>query len=197
MSKRHKKFKQHKENKFKNHKLLKSAVRGGYLTYEEYISSELWIDKKRWFEEVHPRKCIICNDINVDCHHIVYPKQWGREKGYHLAWMCQKHHLAFHKWINKRLGIKTLRDMRRPFKKFVDATKDEEWRIYLNKPDNGNYIKILDEIKIETREDGKIITITKENRKIVLKKKVYKPDTIPGVYYQDSGTSKILFSSKI
>lgn len=199
MRKKHK-FKKNKQ--FKNHKFLKRAVHGGPMTYEEYLVSALWTDKKRWFEEVHPRKCVICNDIKVDLHHIVYPEIWGKEKGFHLAWMCSKHHQAFHNWIKERLGTKTLRDMKRPFHKFVYATREEEHRIFLNKPDMGNYKDILGIIKIETKDLDKLVVVTKANKKTLYKRYLHKKQIkIPGIIINEEEmarmSSKILFSAII
>lgn len=82
-------------------------------TYQIYIHSEHWEDRKRAYFATHQKRCTICLTWKyIDLHHIRYSAR-GQEPDEDLAPLCRTHHDQFH----QRYG--THQDMRRYWRSFV------------------------------------------------------------------------------
>lgn len=65
-------------------------------TYETYINSNLWTDRKNRFYQNHPRRCAACDSYKfIHLHHMVYSAQ-GSEPDEHLVPLCRDHHNLYH-----------------------------------------------------------------------------------------------------
>jgi len=73
-----------------------------HYSYNRYLQSDGWKDKKKELRKTTVKKCWVCNNTkNLQVHHITY-NRIGREESGDLIYLCLKHHLDFHrkqKWM--------------------------------------------------------------------------------------------------
>tara|TARA_Y100000310_G_scaffold345405_1_gene464595 strand:+ start:3477 stop:4070 length:594 start_codon:yes stop_codon:yes gene_type:complete len=70
-----------------------------FKSYNDYINSEAWRNRKALYKISHPKRCFIC-DISkkiIELHHITYERM-GNELDKDLVWLCQKHHAKVHRY---------------------------------------------------------------------------------------------------
>ena len=115
-----------RRNKKKQAKMQKWNIRHlkkENMTYSEYMKSDLWEIVKDKYEKQVQKSCVVCKTSDVDLHHIKYPRFWGDERHRNFAWMCRIHHDEFHEFLLKTTGRKTLKDMWKPFKLWMNSVK--------------------------------------------------------------------------
>ena len=73
------------------------------LFYRDYITSELWEERKRQYFERYAKACKICGSTTyVQLNHIKYGN-YGQERDRDLVPLCRDHHQALHDMI----GVKS------------------------------------------------------------------------------------------
>jgi hypothetical protein len=71
----------------------------GYLSYAEYLDSELWQQtKRRYYASDYPKRCLVCGRPEVDLHHRTYVRL-GKEELFDLVPLCREHHQRLHEMI--------------------------------------------------------------------------------------------------
>lgn len=85
-------------------------------SYNIYIKSKFWEDRKNLYWQKYGKKCQICLTTNfVHLHHAFYG-DYGIEKDSNLVSLCEYHHLKFHKEIGrtrKDMMIETIEFIKR------------------------------------------------------------------------------------
>ncbi len=68
-------------------------------TYETYIKSSLWENRKKKYWKLHKKQCAACKDFKfVELHHAVYSGFKGDEKDNELFPFCRSCHQELH-WM--------------------------------------------------------------------------------------------------
>ncbi len=77
----------------------KFYARQHYASYEDYLMSDAWQEKRAAIFKRAFGKCEKpeCNRALSEVHHIWYPKTWGDEPVSALIGLCREHHEAEHK----------------------------------------------------------------------------------------------------
>lgn len=77
-------------------------------TYQLYITSKWWIERKNRYYQNNKRICTACGSFeHIVLHHMVY-KNYGNEKDTHLTPLCQNCHSEFHRtYLLKKDMIKS------------------------------------------------------------------------------------------
>jgi len=92
---------------------LEKRNRIGKLTYEEYMKSDEWAERKNLYFSTHIRICAACgSDKYIDLHHTTYSSK-GFEKDDDLVALCKTCHDQYHAIYEKPSLIDT--------KNFIDA----------------------------------------------------------------------------
>lgn len=91
------------------------------LTYEQYMMSGLWDERKNAYWQKYGRYCSICNtSSHVTLHHMVYDKKlYGKEPDEHVVPLCNYHHNMYHMYH------KTKKDMRVETERFIYNQKNK------------------------------------------------------------------------
>lgn len=88
-------------------------------TYETYINSKAWENRKNRYWQLYPRRCAICDTVKrIHLHHMSYNKL-RNEPDEHLIPLCQEHHEQYH----RDYGVK--RNMIRPTKYFIAKEREK------------------------------------------------------------------------
>lgn len=68
----------------------------GFETYQEYLLSEFWEQKRKWILECFENKCSKCSSTkNLQVHHLNY-NNIGNEGGNDVIILCRKCHKKEH-----------------------------------------------------------------------------------------------------
>jgi hypothetical protein len=74
------------------------------IPYADYIRSAEWAEvKRRYRASKLPKKCVVCQNPNVDLHHKTY-KRLGKEWLTDLAPLCRNHHTRVHDRVKSGKG---------------------------------------------------------------------------------------------
>lgn len=72
----------------------------GFASYDEYIHSDLWVQRREQYYQTHPKKCAVrgCGTTErIHLHHRTYERGWlGQELDDDLVPLCEDHHAAVH-----------------------------------------------------------------------------------------------------
>ncbi|KYK20675.1 hypothetical protein AYK24_09800 [Thermoplasmatales archaeon SG8-52-4] len=68
----------------------------GFGSYQEYLLSDFWADKRNWIIKVRRGRCEKCGSTKkLQVHHLNY-KNVGNEHGEDVVVLCKKCHLKEH-----------------------------------------------------------------------------------------------------
>lgn len=89
-------------------------------TYNVYISSPAWIERKNKYYQTHAKQCTRCDSYDhIALHHTFYDRGlFGIEPDEHLVPLCQWCHSQYHKEYGTR------KDMRLTTEYFIRKYKD-------------------------------------------------------------------------
>lgn len=79
---------------------------GTRMTYNEYIRSDAWQEKREAFRRSKLKKKCFCGERQVDLHHRSY-KNLGNERLMDLVPLCRKHHILTHEQIARSEKLRT------------------------------------------------------------------------------------------
>jgi len=86
----HKKVKKPKKEKKRKTRIIP-------VSYETYIKSNVWINRRNEYWKRHKKVCAVClSTIFVELHHAKYSEYNGKDKDNHLFPLCKSCHLEFH-----------------------------------------------------------------------------------------------------
>lgn len=81
------------------------------LSYETYIRSSVWFNRKEEFFRRYSRKCKACgSNKSIQCHHMSY-KHMGREPDSDLIALCRSCHNGIHRVYDREKNNKTLKQV--------------------------------------------------------------------------------------
>jgi hypothetical protein len=67
-----------------------------------------WQQRKRAYYKHHEKRCKICGSrLDIELHHIYYPKKRGAELDHDLVPLCRWHHLDFHEKYGSAKDMRT------------------------------------------------------------------------------------------
>jgi hypothetical protein len=105
------KVKKHRRHKSKKQRKPRRT------SYEKFIASDLWQNRKNKYYQSHERRCAACNSYKyIQLHHMVYG-EFGNEPDEHLIPLCDTHHKGYHELHG------TQRHMLRTTLEYIDAIR--------------------------------------------------------------------------